>query len=121
MAYSLDFRRRVLKIREELKLTAEQTAEKFQVGSATLFRWMKKVEPKKRNKRATKIDMKALEEDVLRCPDAYERERAVKLGVAKSTVHYALKRLGITHKKNAQTPESIPRRKKKLLKISMSI
>ncbi len=66
-----------------------------------------RVEPKKtRNKPATKIDMKALEEDVKTYPDAYQYERAARLGVSQRAIGNALKRLGISYKKNAQASES---------------
>ncbi|MEQ1962743.1 IS630 transposase-related protein, partial [Xenorhabdus khoisanae] len=37
-------------------------------------------------------------------PDDYQWERAKRLGVSQSAIHYALKRLRLTHKKNAGTP-----------------
>ncbi|MDE9545722.1 IS630 transposase-related protein, partial [Xenorhabdus bovienii] len=42
--------------------------------------------------------------DVKNYPDDYQWERAKRLGVSQSAIHYALKRLKITVKKNAQTP-----------------
>ena len=43
--------------------------------------------------------MQKLSEDVEDFPDAYQRERAERLGVSKSAIYYALKRLNITFKK----------------------
>ncbi|MDD1610500.1 MAG: IS630 transposase-related protein [Methylococcaceae bacterium] len=61
MAYSKDFRQKVLSIREKQDLRLLETAELFGVGVASVFRWTKKPEPSKmRNKPATKIDMEAL-------------------------------------------------------------
>jgi len=61
MAYSKDFRQKVLSIREKRDLSLLETAELFGVGVAHVFRWTKKPEPSKtRNKPATKIDMEAL-------------------------------------------------------------
>lgn len=54
----------------------------------------------KRNKPSTKIDMDALQKDVLQNPDHYQYERAKKFGVSQSAIFYALKRLKITDKKN---------------------
>jgi len=104
MAYSYDFRKRVMKIKEEKDLTFEKTAERFSICIRTLFRWQKRMEPKvKRNKPATKINTDKLMEDVKCYPDAYLSERADRLNVSITGIFYALKRLGITYKKN---PES---------------
>jgi transposase len=54
--------------------------------------------------------MEALRQDVEEYPDAYQYERAERLNVSKSCVFFALKRLGVTYKKNSQTPESEQRR-----------
>ncbi len=76
-------------------------SKRFGVSMRTLFRWKNRIEPKlKRNKPATKIDMAALKADVKNYPDAYNDERASRLGVSKSCIFYALKRLGMSNKKN---------------------
>uniref|UniRef100_UPI001FCA2CB5 IS630 transposase-related protein n=1 Tax=Xenorhabdus vietnamensis TaxID=351656 RepID=UPI001FCA2CB5 len=56
------------------------------------------------NKPATKIPDEGLIADVQNFPDDYQWERAKRLGVSQSAIHYALKRLRITQKKNAPTP-----------------
>ena len=48
--------------------------------------------------------MQALVNDVELHPDAYQWERAQRLGVARRTVGDGLKRLGISVKKNASSP-----------------
>jgi len=102
--YSLDFRLRVMAYKQKHKLTFEQTAKHFEISLRSLFRWSKKIEPcTTRNKPATKVDMQKLSEDVEAFPDAYQHERAVRLGVSKSAIYYALKRLNITFKKNVKT------------------
>ena len=107
MTYPLKFRQHVLAIQKREGLSFEQTAQRFQVGKTSLVRWHKKLEPaKNRNKPATKISMEALAEDVKSYPDAYQYERASRLGVSTNCVHYALKRLGITFKKRVS---SIPK------------
>ena len=58
-----------------------------------------------RDKPATKLDMDALAKDVEVAPDDYQWERAKRLGVAERTIGYGLKRLGMSYKKNAQTPQ----------------
>jgi len=107
MTYSLDYRQRVMGIQEKEKLTFEETSRRFGVGMRTLFRWHKKVEPcKKRNKPATKVDMDLLKEDIKESPDAYLSERAEKFEVSTSCIFYAMKRLGVTYKKNSDAPQS---------------
>jgi len=102
MTYSLDFRKRVMKIKEEKNLTFEKVSERFGIGIRTLFRWQKRIEPKiKRNKPATKIDMNKLREDVKHYPDAYLSERAERLNASVSGIFYALRRLEISYKKNS--------------------
>ena len=58
-----------------------------------------------RNKPATKLDMTQLAKDVEMTPDAYQWERAKRLGVAERTMGYGLQRLRISYKKNAQTSQ----------------
>ncbi|MFO3132329.1 IS630 transposase-related protein, partial [Legionella pneumophila serogroup 1] len=54
MTYSLDFRKKVLKIRSEERLSIEQVAIRFGVGKASVMRWLVELEPKqKRNNPAT--------------------------------------------------------------------
>ena len=108
MTYSLDFRKKVLAVKEREKLSFEDVALRFGIGSKnTVFRWSKKLEPcQTRNKPATKIDMEALARDVALYPDAYQYERAQRLGVSESCVQAALKRLEISHKKNAGASQS---------------
>lgn len=111
MSYSIDFRKKVLKIREKRKLSIEETAKMFEIGTTTIQRWLKKIEPcKTRNKPATKIDMEALKDDIRRYSDSYNWERAKRLGVSTSCIFFALKRLKISYKKNSGTPQSFPRR-----------
>ena len=102
MAYSLEFRKQVFKIKQKEKLTFEQTSDRFSIPIRTLFRWQHRIEPRKiRNKPATKVDMDLLAKDVKDNPDLYQYERAKKFGVSQSAIFYALKRLKISYKKNA--------------------
>ena len=101
MTYSLDFRCRVLSLKEKQNLTFKQTSERFAVDIRTLFRWQKRLEPKTtKNKPATKIDMQALKEDVEKNPDRFQYERANDYGVSQAAIFYALKRLKVSRKKN---------------------
>ena len=100
MAYSLDFRKRVLALKAKEKLTFKQTSERFGVSMESLFRWQKRIEPRTRRSRpAIKVDMAKLQQDTEQFPNAYNYERAARLNVSTSAIFYALKRLGITRKK----------------------
>jgi len=100
MTCSIDFRRRVLDKKEQENLTYEQTASRFGVSVSSILRWCRRLEPTTtRNKPATKINIDALKQDVEICPDDYQYERALRLGVSKSGIGDALKRLGISCKK----------------------
>ena len=102
MAYSLDLRPQVFIIKEKRGLTFQETSEIFSVDIRTLFRWQKRLEPKMtRDKPATKIDMQALKDDLENNPERFQYERAQDYGVSQAAIFYALKRLKISHKKNA--------------------
>ena len=107
MTYSVDFRRRALEIKEKFNLTYSETAHRLGVGTASLIRWNKELEPQKhRNKPATKINTNQLLKDVEMYPDAYLQERADRLQVSKSGIGAAFKRLGISRKKNIFSSQS---------------
>jgi transposase len=100
MTYSLDFRKKVLAIKEQEGLTGKETAVRFGIGEASITRWNNCLEARStRNKPATKLDMEALERDIKENPDAYQYERAARLGVCQRTVGYALERLNVSRKK----------------------
>ena len=49
--------------------------------------------------------MEALKIDIEEYPDAYQYERAERFGVSQKGIYEALKRLGVTYKKNTQASE----------------
>jgi len=103
MSYSLDFRRKVLEVRQRERLSIAQVAERFAVGKASVMRWLKRIERKPSGFRQRKLDMEALKQDLRDDPDAYQYERAARLGVTQTAICYALKKkLGVTYKKNAR-------------------
>lgn len=105
MAYSLDFRKRVMKIKEEKDFTFEKTSEHFGVSVRTLFNWAGRIEPKMtRDRPATKINMEKLALDVKTRPDDFQYERAERFGVSQWGIGLALRRMGITYKKNPESP-----------------
>lgn len=111
MTYSLDFRKRVLSVQDQERLTFKETSKRFLIGLATLVRWHNRLVPKMtRNKPAVKINMEALKEDVLKHPDSYLHERAKRFQVSISGIQSALKRLGISYKKKSVSSESHTRK-----------
>ena len=101
MAYSIDFRRKVLEVRDRDRLSIAQVAERFAVGKASVMRWLKRIERKPSGFRRRKLEVEALAADLRDYPDAYQRERAVRLGVTQNAISYALKRkLPVSYKKN---------------------
>ena len=81
-------------------LTIAEVSARFCVGVASVVRWLKSPEPKQtRGKPATKVDMEALVRDVRDHPDAYQHERAARLRVSPRGAGAALKRLGVTYKR----------------------
>lgn len=107
MTYSRDFREKVLSIKEKESLSFARIAKRFNVGIASVVRWTKSIDSKKtRHKPATKIDMEALKHDIKAYPDAYQYERAKRLNVSRMGIAHALKRLGVTYKKNPQASPS---------------
>ena len=100
MTYSIDFRQKVLLIKEQEGLTQAETALRFGIGVASITHWNKQLEPQRtRNKPATKLDREALKQDLDNFPDAYQYERAARLGVCQRAIGNALKRLKVSHKK----------------------
>jgi hypothetical protein len=59
-----------------------------------------------RKKKPTKISNEAILEDVNKYPDAYQSERALRLGVSKSGIYHALKRNKISYKKKPKARKS---------------
>ena len=107
MTYPLHFRQKVFSTKEKFNLVYQETSDRFDVPIRTLFRWKRQLEPvEKRNKPATKIDMDKLLTHVKNQPDAYLYERAETFGVNLQAIFYALKRLGVSYKKNENTPKS---------------
>jgi|APCry1669190119_1035276.scaffolds.fasta_scaffold30205_1 transposase len=110
MTYDLKFRRHVLTFRDKAGLSFAQTAARFNLSIQTVFSWSKRLAPKlTRIKPPSKIDMLQLIEDIEKYPDAYQIERAKRLGVSQRCVGYALKRLGVTYKKNSKTSKGLHR------------
>ena len=107
MTYSIDFRCQALLIKPRERLSFEATAKRLGVGKISVWRWSKPIEAQRhRHKPATKINMEALKREVEQHPDAYQYERAERLGVSRRGIGYAWKRLGISRKNNLLTSPS---------------
>lgn len=98
----------MLAIKEQEKLTQAEAAERFGFGVASITWWEKCLEPQRtRTKPATKINMKALEEDVKTYPDGYQYDEwAARLGISQRAIGHALKRLSISYKKTLSHPKA---------------
>jgi transposase len=100
----------VLEIKEKEGLSYDEVSERFCIGRATVVRWHRRVEPKTtRNRPPSKINMELLRLDIETYPDAYQYERAERLGVSRAGIWHALRRLGVTYKKNPQASPGGPR------------
>lgn len=111
MTYSLDFRTKVLSVRAKEHLTIEEVSRRFDVGVASVTRWLKRLEPMRTRYKSTKtVDRIALAKDIREYPDAYHFERAERLSCSASGIYHALKRMGITYKKNSISPKGERRR-----------
>ena len=101
MTYSVHFRKKVLSVKEKDGLSLAAVSKKFSISKNTVFLWIKNITPKiHRKQRPTKINTKKLKEDIAQYSDAYQYERAERLGVSQSAIYSALKRLKVTYKKN---------------------
>jgi transposase len=106
MTYSLDFRQKVLSVRERDKLTFEQVAERFSIGIASVVRWSNNAEIKPYVRvKHRKIDPDLLAADIEQYPDAYQFERAERFGVCQKAIWQALRRLEVTYKKNTEASQ----------------
>lgn len=99
MAYSLDFKKRVL------CFIAEGGSEKeamrvFKVTHNSIYRWRhaKDLRPRYPTRRKRKIDTQALAAHVKEYPHALLRERAEHFGVHPSAISYQLKSMNLVKK-----------------------
>lgn len=105
MVYGIDFRKRVLAYVEEGH-TRKETAKLFNISTNTLYIWEKQLKEqghlnrKQRISKAQKIPLDKLEKFVKKHLDAFLKEIAEEFSCTPSTIWRALKRTGITFKKN---------------------
>ena len=108
MTYSLDFRRQVLKSIDD-GMTYVQAAEFYSLSPTTIQNWKRRVHSKTtRQTKPYKIPNEELLNDVKEHPDDYQYERARRLNCSKTGIYHALKRLGISQKKDLGASKSLP-------------
>ena len=108
MTYSADFRAQVIKSVKNKDMTIREACTFYDVSKTALQRWLKNPTIKQsRDKAPSKIPNEALLQDVAQYPDDYMYERAQRLGCSKSGIEIALKRLGISQKKDLGTSKSL--------------
>lgn len=111
MTYSLDFRKQVLKSIND-GMTYAQAVSFYDISPTTIQKWKKRIHSKTtRQIEPYKIATEALLKDVEDHPDSYHYERARRLDCSASGICEALKRLGISKKKDSRTPKSLPGKK----------
>ena len=81
----------------------------YNISKTTLQRWLKNPSIKQtRDKPPSKIPNEALLKDVEQYPDDYMYERAQRFNCSKSGIEAALKRLGISQKKDLRSSKLLP-------------
>jgi transposase len=108
MTYPADFRAQVIKSVKQQGMSIRQACAFYDISKATLQNWLKDPSIKlTRNKPPSKIHNDALLKDVEQYPDDYLHERAQRLSCSKSGIEAALKRLGISKKKDLSASKSM--------------
>ena len=116
MTYSVDYRKQVLSSIAD-GMTIREASLFYGLSTSTIHSWQQNLVAKiKRNKAPTKIPNDALIEDIKRFPDDYNYERARRLNCSKTGIFNALKRLGISQKKDIRTPKSLSNKKSEVSK-----
>lgn len=105
MAYSSDYRELIVS-RLNKGATYRALEAEFKLSRTTILKWKKDVNRKLRPAKPTKIDNDKLREDVALYPDDYQHERALRFNCTQRGIGIALKRLGISQKKDLNPPSS---------------
>ncbi|WP_174889686.1 IS630 transposase-related protein [Candidatus Williamhamiltonella defendens] len=103
MSYSVGFTSKSVKIREKEGLSIKQTAQRFHLGTASITRWLKRIEPAPCSSRRRKIDKEAFIKQAEQYPDA----DAVSTRPGGSFRGADVKKMGaLTYKKALRHPEA---------------
>lgn len=119
-SYSIDLRERVLQYLEKNK-NREAASRLFQVGVATIYRWLSRkketghVKPLSRPYVYKKIDDQKLIDYIEKNPDHFLSEIAEHFNLTLQAVFYALKRLKITRKKSSRSTRKETKKKERVL------
>ncbi len=105
MAYSPDYRELIVSKLNE-GATYRALERDYKLSRTTILKWKKDISRKLRVAKPTKIDNEKLKEDVELYPDDYQYERAVRFNCSQRAIGIALKRIGITQKKDLNSPTS---------------
>ena len=96
-------------------MSIRQACAFYDISKATLQNWLKDPSIKlTRNKPPSKIPNEVLLKDVEQYPYDYMYERARRLNCSKTGIYHALKRLGISQKKDTGASKSVPDKKSDL-------
>ena len=107
MTYSLDFRKQALKSLDDGMMFA-QAVEFYNISPTSIQKWKKRIHSKTtRQVKPHKITDERLLKDVKVYPDSYHYERARRLKCSKSGICEALKRLGISQRKDIKESKSM--------------
>lgn len=105
MAYSLDYRELILR-KLDSGTSYRALARDYNLSKTTIQKWKKDINRKLRVSKPLKIDNDKLREDVAMYPDDYQHERALRFNCSQHAIGIALKRIGITQKKDINSPSS---------------
>ena len=104
MAYSIDFRKKVLSYCERTGSITE-ASHLFQISRNTIYGWLKikektgELKHQVKGTKPRKVDRDRLKNYLTNNPDAYLTEIAAEFDCHPTTIHYALKAMGYTRKK----------------------
>ena len=107
MAYSIDFRKKVLSYCERTGSITE-ASHVFQISRNTIYGWLKLKEKtgelnhQVKGTKPRKVDRDRLKNYLTNNPDAYLTEIASEFDCHPTTIHYALKAMGYTRKRRYQ-------------------
>ena len=108
MAYSLDFRKKVLAYYEKTSSITEASVV-FDISRNTIYQWLKLKETtgelhhQVKGTKPRKVDREKLKNYLEAHPDAFLTEIASEFGCHPTAIHYALKAMGYTRKKKSCT------------------
>jgi transposase len=109
MGYSVDLRERVVKFVKTGGSRA-QAARRFEVGEATVYRWLGRGEKLAASKTGPKgchtLDWEGLRRTMKKRPDAILRELAKEFGAGTTSIWYALEKMKLSRKKNVDVQRS---------------